>query len=147
MQWTPSKQPRGNEDEEDGNEEEDEGCEYTLDDGTKCLAVGVMHHKSKPRPWIVARQIHDNMRSPHGNHGYSTLLEAAIAHDVFMLEGAGVGLSAQEARDRGLNYDLGVHADPRVAAMLQVRSILISMSVSYTTLPLALSSVDPTRLA
>lgn len=46
---------------------------------------------------------------------YKHIADAAVAHDLYMLTKS--GLSLQEARERGLNFDLGFD-DPRVAQLL-----------------------------
>lgn len=65
----------------------------------KGTSVGVCRNNSnKNNPWRVSRVIEDKERYPLGKSCFATMEEAAIAHDLFLLNGAGMNMSRQEAR-------------------------------------------------
>lgn len=48
-----------------------------------------------------------------------TCRDAVVAHDLWLLNGAGIGISPAEARRLGLNYDLSIHENKEVIALLE----------------------------
>lgn len=79
------------------------------------ITIGVTHvsqrsgSKGGGNPYYRAsRNISGRDRYPPGGSCFGTPQEAAVAHDIFLLNGAGRGWTRQEARDKGLNVDLNV---------------------------------------
>lgn len=79
------------------------GCEY----------IGLQRDRSTGE-WYWQRVV--KTKTMTSAQTYATLEEAAVAHDAFMLMKS--GLKPQEARERGLNWDLGFTSEPRVGQLL-----------------------------
>lgn len=78
---------------------------------TGILGYKVFHH-------FLGMKNYPAMSSTHGQL-FSTTDAAALAHDMWLLEGAGAAdFTPQDARELGLNFDLGVHDNALIRRLL-----------------------------